>query len=285
MTKEVANHIGRKIGRLRNADQQTEPESWGSFMRLRVALEVSKPLPRALKIRTVLGDEHLVSFTYERKALSSQGGYPFGPWLRAATGSVSRNRGSQLKNVNAHVQDCRPRFTSRPPIGSSSPDQRARGTAIFGLGNPLTVKGLGDLLRDNKPTLVFLAETKCFASQIEVLKRKFNLFGCNVDPKGRSGGLAILWQKYVDIQLQSFSRYHIDVSVRVKESDEWWRFSGIYGEPDTSKRDHTWRLLRRRHSQSIRPWLCAGDFNEILEHSEKEGGPPRAEWLIRNFRN
>ncbi|KAL0359735.1 UNVERIFIED_CONTAM: hypothetical protein Sangu_0822900 [Sesamum angustifolium] len=69
-----------------------------------------------------------------------------------------------------------------------------------GLGNPLTVKGLGDLLRDNKPTLVFLAETKCFASQIEVLKRKFNLFGCNVDPKGRSGGLAILWQKYVDIQ-------------------------------------------------------------------------------------
>ncbi|KAL0293787.1 UNVERIFIED_CONTAM: hypothetical protein Scaly_2575800 [Sesamum calycinum] len=100
-----------------------------------------------------------------------------------------------------------------------------------------------------------------------------------------SGGLAILWQKSVDIQLQSFSRYHIDVSVRVKESDEWWRFSGIYGEPDTSKRDHTWRLLRRLHSQSIRPWLCAGDFNEILEHSEKEGGPPRAEWLIRNFRN
>ncbi|KAK4398113.1 hypothetical protein Sango_1286800 [Sesamum angolense] len=156
MTKEVANHIGEKIGRLRNADQQTEPESWGSFMRLRVALEVSKPLPRALKIRTVLGDEHLVSFTYERLPnfcylcgrlghiskwcdTRFQEGFvepgedtPFGPWLRAATGSVSRNRGSQLKNVNAHVQDCRPRFTSRPPIGSSSPDQRARGTAIFG---------------------------------------------------------------------------------------------------------------------------------------------------------
>ncbi|KAL0293786.1 UNVERIFIED_CONTAM: hypothetical protein Scaly_2575700 [Sesamum calycinum] len=86
MTKEVANHIGRKIGRLRNADQQTEPESWGSFMRLRVALEEGFVDP---------GEDTL-----------------FGPWLRAATGSVSRNRGYQLKNVNAHVQDCRPRFKS-----------------------------------------------------------------------------------------------------------------------------------------------------------------------------
>ncbi|KAL0325489.1 UNVERIFIED_CONTAM: putative mitochondrial protein [Sesamum radiatum] len=34
----------------------------------------------------------------------------------------------------------------------------------------------------------------------------------------------------------------------------------------------------------ISAWLCAGDFNEILAHSEKEGGPPRAEWQIHNFR-
>ncbi|KAL0463302.1 UNVERIFIED_CONTAM: hypothetical protein Slati_0217800 [Sesamum latifolium] len=89
-----------------------------------------------------------------------------------------------------------------------------------GLGNPLTIKGLGDLLIDNKPTLVFLVETKCFASQIEALKRKFDLFGCSVDPKGRSGGLPLLGQKSVEVQLQSFSRYHIDVFVRLNDSDE-----------------------------------------------------------------
>ncbi|KAL0388103.1 UNVERIFIED_CONTAM: putative mitochondrial protein [Sesamum radiatum] len=66
---------------------------------------------------------------------------------------------------------------------------------------------------------------------------------------------------------------------------EWWRFSGVYGEPDTQKRVHFWALLRQLHFQSSRPWLCAGDFNEILAHSEKEGGPPRAEWQIRNFRD
>ncbi|KAL0408771.1 UNVERIFIED_CONTAM: hypothetical protein Sradi_1811500 [Sesamum radiatum] len=34
MTKEVANFIGGKIGRLKEFDQQRGPESWGSYMRL-----------------------------------------------------------------------------------------------------------------------------------------------------------------------------------------------------------------------------------------------------------
>ncbi|KAK4387777.1 hypothetical protein Sango_2384300 [Sesamum angolense] len=154
-----------------------------------------------------------------------------------------------------------------------------------GLGNPMTVKGLRDLLRVNNPHLVFLAETKCSSSQIEALKRRLNMFGCCVDSKGRSGGLALLWQKSIEVQLQSFSSYHMDVSVRLNEAGDWWRFTGIYGEPDTGKRSEFWNLLCRLHHQSVRPWLCAGDFNEILAHSEKKGGPVRAEWQIRNFRN
>ncbi|KAL0404334.1 UNVERIFIED_CONTAM: hypothetical protein Sradi_2074200 [Sesamum radiatum] len=154
-----------------------------------------------------------------------------------------------------------------------------------GLGNLGTIKGLRDLIRENNPHLVFLAETKCSTSQIEVLKRRLNLFGFCVESRGKSGGLALFWNKSVDVQLQSFSHYHIDVSVRLSNSEEWWRFSGVYGEPDTSKRTVFWNLLSRLHRQSVRPWLVAGDFNEILEHSEKEGGPLRAEWQIRNFRN
>ncbi|KAL0292490.1 UNVERIFIED_CONTAM: putative mitochondrial protein [Sesamum radiatum] len=120
---------------------------------------------------------------------------------------------------------------------------------------------------------------------METLKRRLNLFGVCVSPIGRSGGLVLMWQKSVEVQLQSFSHWHIDASVRLEDSGEWWRFTGIYGEPDTTKRVEFWKLLVQLHSQSARPWLCAGDFNEILEHSEKEGGSTRAEWKIRNFRN
>ncbi|KAL0347722.1 UNVERIFIED_CONTAM: hypothetical protein Scaly_1788200 [Sesamum calycinum] len=43
-------------------------------------------------------------------------------------------------------------------------------------------------------------------------------------------------------------------------------------------------LLDSSTPKSSRAWLCAGDFNEILDQSEKLGGPPRPVWQIRNFR-
>ncbi|KAL0436253.1 UNVERIFIED_CONTAM: putative ribonuclease H protein [Sesamum radiatum] len=110
------------------------------------------------------------------------------------------------------------------------------------------------------------------------------MFGVAVASRNKSGGLALLWDKSADVVVQSFSFHHIDVSVKSKDDGEWWRFLGIYGEPDIGKRDLTWQLLRRLHSQSVRAWLCAGDFNEILYQSEKEGGSSRPQWQLRNFR-
>ncbi|KAL0407262.1 UNVERIFIED_CONTAM: hypothetical protein Slati_4040100 [Sesamum latifolium] len=77
---------------------------------------------------------------------------------------------------------------------------------------------------------------------------------------------------------------YIDVSAQLEDNQSWWRFTGIYGAPDISQRVDTWRLLTRLHAQSTRDWLCAGDFNEILDRSEKSGGPPRLNWQMRNFR-
>ncbi|KAK4441650.1 hypothetical protein Salat_0499900 [Sesamum alatum] len=59
MTKEIAAFIGDKLGRYKEEDVGRKGEVWGSSVRIRVAINVTKP-------RTVLGDDHLVSFTYER---------------------------------------------------------------------------------------------------------------------------------------------------------------------------------------------------------------------------
>ncbi|KAL0311503.1 UNVERIFIED_CONTAM: hypothetical protein Sangu_2445000 [Sesamum angustifolium] len=50
MTLDIARFIGDKIGRLHTFDQAKGLESWGSFMRLRVEIDITKPLPWALKI-------------------------------------------------------------------------------------------------------------------------------------------------------------------------------------------------------------------------------------------
>ena len=44
------------------------------------------------------------------------------------------------------------------------------------------------------------------------------------------------------------------------------------------------RILGQQH-QTGRPWLCVGDFNEILYSHEKEGGAPRPVNMMQNFRD
>ncbi|KAL0287262.1 UNVERIFIED_CONTAM: hypothetical protein Scaly_2769400 [Sesamum calycinum] len=80
------------------------------------------------------------------------------------------------------------------------------------------------------------------------------------------------------------SQHHIDVSIQLENCPVWWHFTGLYGEPDTNQRELTWNLLTQLHSQCCRAWLCVGDFNQILDQSEKRVGPPRPNWQIQNFR-
>lgn len=62
-----------------------------------------------------------------------------------------------------------------------------------------------------------------------------------------------------------------------------WRFTGLYGEPSSDKKDITWKALRvLRHKPG--PWLCMGDFNEILFQHEKQGGVARAQHCMDKFR-
>ncbi|KAL0439195.1 UNVERIFIED_CONTAM: hypothetical protein Slati_2402500 [Sesamum latifolium] len=47
-------------------DMEESRRAWGASLRIRVAINVTNPLIRALRVRTTLGDALLVSFTYER---------------------------------------------------------------------------------------------------------------------------------------------------------------------------------------------------------------------------
>ncbi|KAK3221802.1 hypothetical protein Dsin_008827 [Dipteronia sinensis] len=59
---------------------------------------------------------------------------------------------------------------------------------------------------------------------------------------------------------------------------------GFYGHPVAAKRYHSWTLLKRLKDISDLPWLCVGDFNEILYGFEKQGGLNRPKALMDGFR-
>ncbi|WVZ54654.1 hypothetical protein U9M48_005419 [Paspalum notatum var. saurae] len=78
------------------------------------------------------------------------------------------------------------------------------------------------------------------------------------------------------LNLNSMSKYHIDMDVE-EANGSVWRFTGFYGEPRTDQRDRAWDTLRGLNVTPVKPWLCAGDFNEILVNEEKVGGVTRAQ--------
>ena len=80
------------------------------------------------------------------------------------------------------------------------------------------------------------------------------------DTRGR--GMVIFWRKEVDFSLGTFSPNHIDGVLNKGKEDEW-RFTGFYGESETSNHHLSWACLRRLRGRNSIPWLCAGDFNEI----------------------
>ena len=149
------------------------------------------------------------------------------------------------------------------------------------------------MVLEEDPILVFIIETKLVVSEMEGIKSKLDRQqGLVVPSIRRGGGLALLWRRStkVDIQtstkvdIQTFSPRHIDAIVTEEHNNRTWRFTGFYGHSETSKREDSWRLLEELTTRSDLPWLCMGDFNEILHLGEKVRGTLRLEGQMRSFR-
>ncbi|KAL0433562.1 UNVERIFIED_CONTAM: hypothetical protein Slati_2690500 [Sesamum latifolium] len=66
MNLGVASFIGDSLGKFRDLEMDDSGRTWGSTIHMRVAINVTEPLLRALRVCTPMGDELVVSFTYER---------------------------------------------------------------------------------------------------------------------------------------------------------------------------------------------------------------------------
>uniref|UniRef100_A0A2N9G0A2 Endonuclease/exonuclease/phosphatase domain-containing protein n=1 Tax=Fagus sylvatica TaxID=28930 RepID=A0A2N9G0A2_FAGSY len=99
------------------------------------------------------------------------------------------------------------------------------------------------------------------------------------------GGLAMLWSDQVELAISTYSRNHIDAGVAEKSTGKGFRLTGFYGNPKTHKHKESWALLKHLSSLSSEPWVCMGDFNEILDNSERWGWGSRPGWQIEDFRD
>ncbi|KAA3464506.1 reverse transcriptase [Gossypium australe] len=108
--------------------------------------------------------------------------------------------------------------------------------------------------------------------------------GIDIGAMGSRGGLSLGWKGNALVSLLSFSAYHIDVEINDTMCEEKWRLTGFYGNPDEKGRSALRNLLRQLSNINSAPWVVLGDFNEIANSFEKQGGRRRLERQMSAFR-
>lgn len=84
------------------------------------------------------------------------------------------------------------------------------------------------------------------------------------------GGLLLLWNNDIQLTVISSTHHFIHVSISLDNAD--WDVAFFYGEPNRAFRKDFWRYYTELLSHVTRPLLCCGDFNDLLQISDKYGG-------------
>ncbi|CAL1410545.1 unnamed protein product [Linum trigynum] len=150
-----------------------------------------------------------------------------------------------------------------------------------GLGNTRAVRSITSLLRQVSPQVVFLMETKQLREENEKTRVEMGFkFGtswpCDTSRGGRARGISLWWKEEINAQVMNVDGHFIDL--RIEERFEGsWRFTGVYGWPESGEKHQTLELINNLKEYWNGPWLCGGDFNYIMTDAEKQGGCPGQE--------
>jgi hypothetical protein len=154
-----------------------------------------------------------------------------------------------------------------------------------GLGNPATVQELTIMVRQKDPLALFLSETKLDENRLEILRCFWGFGGKLVVPsRGQSGGLVLFWRRGASVTVSSYSHHHIDAVVD-EDKPQPWHITGFYGSPTSTGQRVAWDILRELFTHHQFPWLCGGDFNELLRDEEKWGRVACSETQMAQFRS
>jgi hypothetical protein len=139
------------------------------------------------------------------------------------------------------------------------------------------------MVKQKDPLVLFLSETKLDEKRLEVLRCTWSFVGKFVVPsRGQSGGLALFWLRGTTVSVSSYSHHHIDAIMDYGE-ELAWHFTGFYVSLTVAGKSVAWDLFRTLRGHHTLPWLCGGDFNELLRGEEKWGRVARPESQMREF--
>lgn len=87
------------------------------------------------------------------------------------------------------------------------------------------------------------------------------------------------------VSLLGYNKRCIDATVFMPTSDFHWRLTCFYGEPNLAARPQSWAVFKTLKTRWDGPWVCLGDFNEVLYQVEAVGRSVRQAWQLKAFRD
>ena len=107
-------------------------------------------------------------------------------------------------------------------------------------------------------------------------------YGWTIDPVGTAGGLTIWWRPEVRIDFLSRDCNLFDTVVKFVNGNYFFRISWFYAPSYEEGTPKFWSSISNLGVGETSPWMCTGDFNTVVDNSEKAGGIP-LRWNRRNY--
>jgi hypothetical protein len=96
-----------------------------------------------------------------------------------------------------------------------------------------------------------------------------------VAASGSSGGLVLSWCPGVDLECFASDKNNISAwCYSDTPPHSPWILSCVYGSPNKRDRRAFWDTFASIGEGFEASWLCIGDFNSVLDQTEKIGGRP-----------
>lgn len=132
--------------------------------------------------------------------------------------------------------------------------------------NDLIVCRIREIHSSTIPDILFLMKTK---NKDDVVLKEFlgtdlsNHF--TVPPQRLSGGLYLLWNSNVEVQVLDFSSKIFGTQIKNKYHTSYVTF--IYGPPQVENRASFWEHISSIGQNRYEAWLITGDLHKILDNS------------------
>eukprot|EP00253_Pinus_taeda_P031004 PITA_31004 len=159
---------------------------------------------------------------------------------------------------------------------------------LRGLNSPGKRRMIKNMLKQEKPQICFLQETKCNSNTLGNILSRAWLGSCSVavDASGASGGLAIAWNLQAIMLSDLHASHHIiQATFHILGTNVHDNLTNVYFPQEVGIKMALLNTIEALNIYRVHPlWIIRGDFNIITKLEKNQGGRAKMEQENENFK-